>query len=209
MFDFKKLISPRAFLASLDPKKFSWQLGVLTFAALLMSVVVSALVFAGASPAGMLMSSLTPGYGFAITFFGAIAIIRVLFIRFLISLGIGYALSEFHADFKRSRVTMWQVVNAYFYAMLVLACTQMAIFIASGVLSVVVGSLLLKIAGFVFTSFFNIMAIGLAAYWVYQAYQDGLKTSDPVSHNAPSHQPVIEGEVVKHVADKNDKQSIS
>lgn len=167
MFPYKKIFQPREFLPTLSNTKPSWHLLLVNLGALVVSVLVASLAFGGVSNFFRVLSHLSVGYGAVIVFFIIFALVRILFIRCIIVLGIGYVLQEYSEKISAAGIRMWKIVNLYFYAYLLVLCAQIGIEVLVLIVPKFIAAPVDTLALWVIP-LFDVVTIVLTIYWVGQ-----------------------------------------
>lgn len=187
MLDFKKIFSPRNFLTTLETGRFSWELAIANFVALFLSIVISSLTFASFRSVFAARSFFTPSTILTLIVLISFPLLRFLVVRFVGALITSYFLTEYSPHIKRAGIGMWRLVNTYFYALFLVTCTQIAFFILGGLIATVYTPPLF-VLGWIYSHFFDVAVILVAAQWV---FKDVRGQSMPVKNDR-----VMEGEVI-------------
>ena len=164
MIDYKKIGSIKEFRESLRGSVFSGRLLVVAMLLLLLLDLLSTWLF----PRMLFPVMHGPAFIYVfVGFLGIFGIARAVLIRFLLALGAAYLVTKNSERLKKSTVGMWEIVNTYLYAFIVVVAVGMGIFILVRVVSIGISSIL-PFVGWFFTTFFDIGVVGLSGYWLYE-----------------------------------------
>ncbi len=168
--NWKNIFSPQKFLPELSSTKLAWQLVVIDAVLLVLAIITATLAFGGFAAFTQVKEQMPAGF-LAFAVFAVIAIVvRVTAVRLLATCVVGYGLKQFVPAIKNSSVTMWRMVNMYFYALFYVLLFQLAFEIVTLFLPRSVSGAVFD--GFVvfarvFGRYFELIVTALWGYWMY------------------------------------------